>query len=589
MQSHDVAFLILKETSSYFHLLEEDPAALTLTHYLNEFGIEDIAVFPENESDKYITDIEPAFDRFLEAHSAKVYCISCWTSSYALAIDFARKIREKKPDSMIIAGGPHYYSLDEISLTLESGCVDLVFKGGAEPFFDFARALLVDKSLHATRDENGRLAFEGKLPANGLYMLKDGLLHGKGTGKFSYPVVPMIGAADDYVEIRTMLNDTCTNACDYCVIEHSRTDGRYIPALQQTISDAVDAIGKESGTEIILSLSDSSPFSLPNRGATVKFLEHLKKSTNFDGMNVFVDSSDLDADFRGIVDRFNISTFFIGRDRVVEDAFVGRRLRGRLRDSETLDKERQALNDFLSFLDSRKTRRKQEVFIGYILSPYETEAGSEKLFDEIIDFSTRPADQNRLRVQSNLFLLNPYPGTKVAKRGAGHFLPMRHFYHPYPNAWTGENTVGVYLEMVRLIMAKMFSNNENVTFYKPMLQLAHDLQFKRDFDFTLLGDISDKKLGSFASMLVDSILSMNLGREESLDDYFSHLLKLYYLGCMMAIVMYRPEYMDRKGLYEKIVQEDGAASLLKKDFATLKRFAEEQHESGKSYYSRFMR
>jgi len=584
MQHHDIIFLILKETASFFHMLEEDPAALTLTHYLYEAGVQDVALFPEKESDKYIAEIESAFEHFLAKHSATIYCISCWTSTYAVSMDFAKKIRDTKPESIIVAGGPHFFSIDEIRHTLGTGLVDVVFKGGGEPFLKFAESLFVDKTVRAVWKE-GRAEFEGNLPAKGMYVLKDGILSGRGSGTFPYPVVPMVGEANDYIEIRTMLNDSCTNACDYCVIEHSRTDEKYIPALEQSIKNTLEQIEKPPAFETILSLSDSSPFSRANRPATVKFLENVKKQTSFDGMNVFIDSSDLDEDFRGIVERFNISTFFIGRDRVVEDAFVGRKFNGRLRTAKELDDERQVLKDFLCFLDGRKTQRKQEVFLGYILSPYETESGSRKLFQEIIDFSARTSDENHLRVQSNLFLLNPYPGTAVARRAAGDFIPMRYFYHPYPNAWIGEDTVGIYLEMVRLIVAKMFCNSENVAFYRPILQLAHDMQFKCDFDYRLLDDINDVNLRNFASMLVDTILTMNLGSEERLDDYFSHILKIYYLGCMMAVVMYRPEYMNHKGLYDKIVKEDGAAELLKKDFRTLKNLA---LQNKAKFYSRYI-
>ena len=111
------------------------------------------------------------------------------------------------------------------------------------------------------------------------------------------------------------------------------------------------------------------------------------------------------------------------------------------------------------------------------------------------------------------------------------------------------------------------------------------MQFKCNFDYRLLDDIKDVNLRNFASMLVDSILSMNLGSEERLDDYFNHILKIYYLGCMMAVVMYRPEYMKHKGLYDKIVKEDGAAELLKKDFRILKNLAQQNKAK---YYSRYI-
>jgi len=54
MPKHDIVFIIAKATSSFFHLAEEDASATTLLYYLGEYGVEDIAVFPEKEEDKYI-------------------------------------------------------------------------------------------------------------------------------------------------------------------------------------------------------------------------------------------------------------------------------------------------------------------------------------------------------------------------------------------------------------------------------------------------------------------------------------------------------------------------------------------------------
>ncbi|QAR34008.1 hypothetical protein EP073_11510 [Geovibrio thiophilus] len=583
MQIHDVMFIIARETSSFFHMLDEDIAALTLTHYLYEIGVKDIVVFPEKEEDKYIADVEQAFERFLAEHAAKLYCISCWTSTYAVAMDFAKKIKANKPDAVIIAGGPHFFSVDEIKNTLENEDVDAVFRGGGEPFLRFASAMLVDGTVNILK-ENGRNAFYGNLPSKGMYVLKDGILSGNGKGTFPYPVIPMVSVSGENIEIRTMFNDSCPNGCDYCVIEHAKTDRKYTPVLGKMIKKSVEEIKEQLPSEIILSLSDSAPFSRINRQNTEAFMKNVYSHAGFGGMNVFVDPADLDEDFYRLVEQFNINTFFIGRDRVIEDSFTGRRLYRLLRSTAELDDEYRILKDFIFFLKDRKTECKQEVFLGYILSPYEDELGSQKMINEIIDFTVQCSDIKNVRVQSNMFLLNPYPGTRVAQRAEGEFIPMRYFYYPYPNTWTGVNTVNIYLEIVRLIIAKMFCNNGNISFYKPMLQLAHDLQYKRSFDYGLLDDIDSKNLKRFAIMLTDKILSLNLGDEKFLDDYLGNILSLHYIGCMLSIVLFRPEYAERKGLYEKIIREDGVAEFLKRDLSMIKKYAQKNKET---FYGRY--
>jgi hypothetical protein len=89
---------------------------------------------------------------------------------------------------------------------------------------------------------------------------------------------------------------------------------------------------------------------------------------------------------------------------------------------------------------------------------------------------------------------------------------------------------------------------------------------------------------NFASMLTDKILSLNLGAEELLDDYLGNVLSLYYMGCMLAIVLFRPEYAGRTGLYEKIIKEDGAAEFLKRDLAMIKELT---RQNKAKYYGRY--
>jgi len=109
MPKHDIVFIIAKATSSFFHLAEEDASATTLLYYLGEYGVEDIAVFPEKEEDKYIASFLPSLDKFLSINSARLYCLTCWTDGFAFALDAARLIRKYDKDAFIVAGGPHFF------------------------------------------------------------------------------------------------------------------------------------------------------------------------------------------------------------------------------------------------------------------------------------------------------------------------------------------------------------------------------------------------------------------------------------------------------------------------------------------------
>jgi len=57
-------------------------------------------------------------------------------------LDAARLIRKYDKDAFIVAGGPHFFALEEIYHTLNTHLIDIVFKGGGEPFLEFARAIL---------------------------------------------------------------------------------------------------------------------------------------------------------------------------------------------------------------------------------------------------------------------------------------------------------------------------------------------------------------------------------------------------------------------------------------------------------------
>jgi len=569
IHTHELIFIVLRETSTFFHSVEEDTAATTLIYYIQESGIKDIAVFPASEEDKYAGTIYTQFAEFLERNTAPVFCISCWTSTYAVASDFAAMIRESHPASLIVAGGVHFNSMEEVNYSLKEDEFDIIFRGGGETFLEFIKLAVVDKSVKIHKKDDV-INMSGPALGKGAFYLNNSEIQGQGRGSFTLPIVPLIGSTKDYADIRILLNDSCPNACDYCFIQPSGTIFQYWPKLISWVEDSADAVKKETGQKVILSLSDSAPFNKINRKQTVDYMRRQTGRVQFDGMNIFADPTDLDEEFYDIVDEFGIHNFFIGRDRIEQDDFIGRKCNGKLRSSEELDRELDMILDFMEYLNSGKNQLSKEIYIGYIISPYEKADYSRKLLQEFSKTVQHSSALDNIRVQSNIFLLNPYPGTNISKKSIGEFIPMRNFYYPYPNVWVGRNTVHIYLEIVRLVIAKMFCNNSNFFFYKPMLELAHSLQFRTDFNHALIDDIADRPLRDFAYRTVEKILKMNLGAEQSLDTYLQNILSVYYTGCMVSLVMGRPEFLKYKNLYDIIVKKDKAVSFLMRDLKMIK-------------------
>jgi len=572
MNRYDLIFLVVRETSTYFHSVEEDAAAATLVYYMTEAGLTHLTAFPSTEEDKYAGSIYKQFSKFLESNTAPIFCISCWTSTYAIASDFAEMIRKAYPDTLIVAGGIHFSSMEETEYALKKGVFDIIFRGGGEPFLEFIKLSIVQKKLKINK-RNGELNITGDFTCKGACYLKDQKIQNIGRGSFNLPVVPLVGVTSDGIDIRVMLSDSCPNGCDYCFIQPSVTSSEYWPTLVSWVADVAVELKNQYGQNAMLSLSDSAPFNKKNRNRTIQYLKMQSKKVTFDGMNVFVDPVDLDEAFYKIVAEFKINTFFIGRDRIEADDFVGRKCNGQLRSTEQLDSELESIFAFMEYLNTLKSKLTNEIYLGYIISPYEKVEYSRKLIDELTDIAVRSSKLENVRVQSNLFLLNPYPGTKVSKRAEGEFIPMRYFYHPYPNVWVGKDTVNIYLEIIRLVIAKMFCNNDNIAFYKPMLELAHSLQFNADYNYKLIDDIENMSLKNFAYEIIERILSMELGEESSLDAYLNNIVTLYYIGCMVTVVMNKPELLKYKNLYDSIVKNDKAVMFLKKDLSLIRRYA----------------
>jgi len=550
MIQHDIIFVIGRETSSYFHVLEEDVAASTLVYYLNEYcGVKDIAVFPDEDKNTSLSIITESLENFLKEHTAPLFAVSSWTSTFRISMDFVRLIKKYNPEAEIVAGGPHFSGIKEIEDTLRSYPVDIIFRGGAEPFLDYIK--------------------NGNLNSKGVYYLENNKLKGSGRGTFGYPVVPVIGITDNIAEMRIMLNDSCPNGCDYCVINHSQTKKQYLHDYEASLAETVDLL-KGSGYEVDISLSDSSPFNTHNRANVVKTLRNIQKRSKVRGFNVLLDPLDIDNEFYALVEEFDINTFFVGRDRVVEDSFIGRKHNGIQRKNADLDKENIVVRDFIEFLMERKTSLPQEVYIGYILSPYEQETSSLKMINEISDYNKAFSIENKLRVQASMFILNPYPGTKVAERADGAFIPMDRFYYPYPNAWLREtDVISSYIEIVRLLYSKVIHNTDT-SFVYPLLRLAHDIQYGNDYDFDLFDEVDDKALRTYGKSLAGKVIDMDLNNISG-KTYYDKLIELYYMGGTLSVMLDNPSYIPyEKQVMEKVIEQDNEVFFLKKDIEMLK-------------------
>lgn len=575
MNVYDVIFVNAKETVYDFHTVNDSAAVPTLIYYLREFGVDNTVSFPLAEDQQNISVVREEFKKFLAHNYAPVFGISFWTNTHAFALDFAQDIREIYPDALIVAGGPHYLSDEEIKIDLQSRRVDIIFKGGADPFFQFARSFFISKDIAIEKREKG-IKVTGNIPDAGMHYLSEkGEPVGKKRGKLSYPVYPLVDLTEKGADIRIMVNDVCGNRCDYCVIDNKRLDKQYLPILFDWMDSIVQEITEDYQGPITVSLSDSAPFARTNREQTKTFLETLKKRFPDNTYNIFMDPADIDNDLFECIEKYNIRSFFMGRDRIVEDHLIGRRLSGVYRTQEQLNREYENVKDFLEFLRQRSEKLPREVFIGYILSPFEKEQDSQRMIDEIIEITSASDIGRQLIVQANIFLLNPYPGSKVAEKLRGKYIPMREFYHPIPNAWVSEGSNTLFLELARHIIVKLFCNLDTGGIYHPLLQLCHDIQFNKAFDWGLVENIENKTMKDLARYIIEHVLALGLGKEKDIETYFDNLLELHYLGCMVPVVIKRPELFKRRDLPDAVRKADVGAPLLKRDLQMFKKAAGE--------------
>lgn len=555
-----------KEISSFFDTGDVNPAISTICSCLETAGFKNIHVFPETESECDIVDYEKKLENFLKKYNADIIGISCWTSGYGIAVDMALLCRKIKPNAVLTAGGPHFSSEKEVEYALKHNIFDIVFRGGATPFIEFCIDYFVGNIK--INKQNNTVRLTGSVSSSGICYIdvNNNIIINK-HGALNAAVKPVIEVNDDYAEIRLVIKDVCPNHCDYCVIHPAITKKEYITEQMEYCSEYTNIIKKELHKNIRFALADSAPFALKNE--IYNILDSFVKIDKNCSFALFADPQDINGEMYNIIDKYNVSSLFFGRDRVYADEKLGRRYKGKLRTQQMLDEEFNKLNELILFLEKRN--KPFEIYLGYILSPIETEESSLKLMNEIKYFALY--ESKNISIQTNLFVLNPYPDTKVSERFENEYIPMRYFHHPYPNVWIGSDKNQLQIELTRFILSKLLCHKEGKELFAPMIDFIHKLQFQNHADITLCESIKDENLKSLCRYTMKEIANINFKYDLKSREYYQNIITFHLLGCMMLIMITHKEWLQKgyfKQVMNKISENDGVMPLLLKDLEVLK-------------------
>jgi hypothetical protein len=574
MEKHDLILIATSSEQANYFPASATIALATISYWLRKDGM-NAALFPEDESVTVVNACDALTD-FLSENSAPFIGISCWSNSFTTAVEYCRQIRRIAPDTIIIGGGAHFNYMYNIENALDASLFDIIFHGGADPFLEFMSN--VASGATTVQKNTGRLIISGPVPNSGL-CVKGGISPRR--GKLSRAAAPISYISDTGGHISALFSDFCSNGCDYCTVNMSKTPAEAREDTARMVASAYEQLKATSDLPVKIALMDSSPFLDKNKTNTVATLERLSGLGRDISYNVFADPLDLDDSFAEVAVKHNITTIFIGRDRVSEDLFMGRRHAGKVRTSELLDKEKNLLVAFIEKMALEPIER--EIYVSYIASPFEAAQNLDLLIDEVALYLK--AATGKVVVYPSIFILNPYGGTKVARRAEGMAWDVSEFSYPYPNAWYAAETVMVWLELVRFIVSPLFSTGN-----LPLLALAM-LKFARDYEFgerkpAPLPSGLTPKMKSVAEKLMDDIIKMKLGDEKTLSGWFLHLEEIYYRGFLLAGAAMNEEQLERYGadmMLKHIKRYDVMINQLRKDFELLR----SKTLSG-SWYARFI-
>jgi hypothetical protein len=141
-----------------------------------------------------------------------------------------------------------------------------------------------------------------------------------------------------------------------------------------------------------------------------------------------------------------------------------------------------------------------------------------------------------VQVIPDIFILNPYGGTRVCERAGKNAWDISEFCYPYPNVWNGKNAEMLWLELLRLTVAPVLSaGGTQMGLF--LLEYAAHCAFGN-------ASPSASAITGEMRMMADSfttkVASMNLGSESSLEEWQKHIRELYLWGLMMSTVVQNP-------------------------------------------------
>ena len=534
MQNYSIVFLNTTDSQGLLIPAEATLAISTLRYWLLEYGIDDTAVFPDS-TDVDVSTVRKRFEAFISDHNAIIYAISCWSSSYTTALMYTEVIRDKRPDTVIVGGGAHFNSRDSIYKALRVDGFDIVFQGGAEPFFEFCKNVFIDKTLELSKGPS--VTLKGDVPKAGLFFISDGELKTSRCGVLKKAVVPVSQIHDGYAEITALFSDTCGNNCDYCSVQKGNFGKKSRAETEELITEALQRLSRVWNGPILLSIRDSNPFFAQTRGLTFESIKRLATLDNRLYFSVLADPADLDSEFIEFAKQCRLKILFVGRDRIVEDEFIGRRLQGHLRSQQQLDTERRNLAAFIRAMKGMHC----DVLIGYIASPYDTAEYAVMLVEEIRDYI---GDVHSARVVPDIYLLNPYNGTAVFNKAGANAWDISEFSYPYPNVWNDKNTEMVWLELLRLTVAPVLSaGGAQMGLF--LLEFSAHCAFGSSFPTT---SAVPTELRSMAESFTKTVSTMRLGDEATLEGWQNHLRELYLWGLMMSTAAQNPHLIVDYGI-----------------------------------------
>jgi len=397
---------------------------------LREEGLPAPALFPERLTAAFPPahfneeELAQALMGVASGASNLVFAVSTTTDDYSKFAALCRLIARRFPNALRVGGGPHFQreSLtqsgaplkDPVETALTDGLIHAAVCGHAKPFASFVRMLARGKA----RVEKGRLNLSGEPPA-GLYWLEGNEVMGHGAGR--YPRLSDVPLALDSLagsfgpRANILVNDTCSNRCDFCSVLRSSPRFEESPATESLASKAA-----EMGLAHI-NFVDSNPLEGRKLAFYRGLLSGLRAKKLDPTKSLFVDPSLIASygeELLAFMEEHRVSELFTGREVVTAEVAekIGVRYQGKLKGAERIAQEKLGLERLIHALKERPGPGGQvwSVLISYILTPFETGESALATIEEMAAFQAMSGPN--VEVICQFTLLCPYPGTKLRAR-----------------------------------------------------------------------------------------------------------------------------------------------------------------------------